>query len=445
MPKIKIVLSDIHLADGVSIFEGFGDFQQSAFEGLLSAATMNGFADQVEDVELIINGDCFEFLFMEPFEKDGIASPETALSKLERVIDGHRSFFESLRRFISQSGRQITFMIGNHDVELAFREVQERISEVIGDELALKEHLHFCQASFYRPLPDVHIEHGNQYDFWNHITGLWDEKGQPITLQPGRITLPLGTRYVQHASYPINVQYPYFDRFDPAMNLTPQLGILCMLNPEIVITTVEHAIEMLSKPRNPFAGLANEDKKNAVRVFEIAMQELATFQEELIAQYPDFIEPLGNALRLDAMKEFISVRTVLTLPPADAIKSIFKPSTYRMAESVALGMLNRLQSDPDIRYAIAGHSHMARINRINDDTQVYLNSGTWTTKYALPEPHDITPDLITWLSKPDWNVIPFRDRTQLVFALIYAEEGSPSRANLCIWQGGEKGSYHVLQ
>ena len=30
-------------------------------------------------------------------------------------------------RFISQTGRHITFITGNHDVELAFKGVQERI------------------------------------------------------------------------------------------------------------------------------------------------------------------------------------------------------------------------------------------------------------------------------------------------------------------------------
>src|SRR5689334_12208119 len=152
MTKIKIVLSDLHLADGISLFDGFGDFQQSALEGLLSAAATDGFADHVEDVELIINGDCFEFLFMEHHEKDGIASPEVALSKLERVITGHQSFFMALRHYISKSGRHVTFMIGNHDVELAFRGIQERIAEVICDGRELKERLIFCPCSSYRPL-----------------------------------------------------------------------------------------------------------------------------------------------------------------------------------------------------------------------------------------------------------------------------------------------------
>src|SRR5574340_1099802 len=104
MTAIKLVISDLHLADGSSVFEGFGDFQQASFEGLLAATSTNGFADRVDDVELIINGDCFEFPFMEPFEQQGTASPELALPKLERVIEGHRPFFDTLQRFISQSG-----------------------------------------------------------------------------------------------------------------------------------------------------------------------------------------------------------------------------------------------------------------------------------------------------------------------------------------------------
>ena len=87
---------------------------------------------------------------------------------------------------------------------------------------------------------------------------------------------------------------------------------------------------------------------------------------------------------------------------------------------------------------------MHRINSINDSSQVYLITGTWTTRYALPKPDEITPELIAWLTKPDWNAKPFRDLTQLFFALIRTDEESPSSVNLCVWKGGEKGTYHVL-
>ena len=168
-------------------------------------------------------------------------------------------------------------------------------AEVICNEPGLKERVNFCQSYFYRPLSDVHIEHGNQHDFWNRITDLWDERGTASHIQSRHnITLPLGTQYIQRAAYPINVQYPYFDHFEPAMNLTPQIALLCLLNPEIVVTTVQHAMEMLSYSRKPFAGLALEEENNPVLLFELAMREFAAFQEDLVAQHPDFIEPLGE-------------------------------------------------------------------------------------------------------------------------------------------------------
>lgn len=444
MSKIKLVMSDLHLADSHSIFEGFGDLQQSALEGLLFAAATNTFSDNTEDVELIINGDCFEFLFMEPHEKQSFTYPSTALNKLERVIDGHKPFFQTLQQFISQPGRQVTFMIGNHDVELAFKDVQERISEAICNQQGeLKKRVHFCHSHSYRPTPDVLIEHGNQYDFWNRIIDLWDEKGQPLTCDPSKIMLPLGTQYIQRAAYPINVQYPYFDRFEPAMNLTPQIAILSLLNPELIVSTVQKAREMLPYSRTPFTGLAFEEN-NPVLFFEHSMREFVAFQDHFVAQYPDFIEPLGEAARIDAMIEFATIREALSLPRIEAMKNIFVPTTYRMAESTAQGMQNNAQKDHSVRYAIAGHTHMHRMNTFNSGSQVYLNTGAWTTRYALPGPEEITPELVAWLSKPDWNAVPFRDATQHVFALIQTEEGLPSRVHLCAWQGGEQGIYHVL-
>jgi hypothetical protein len=32
----------------------------------------------------------------------------------------------------------------------------------------------------------------------------------------------------------------------------------------------------------------------------------------------------------------------------------------------------------------------------------------------------------------------------LVFAFVRAEEGQPSTAELCVWDGGEQGHYRVL-
>ncbi len=444
MPKIKLVISDLHLADGHPIFEGFGDSQQSALEGLLNAASKMGSAVNAEDVELIINGDCFEFLFMQPHERYETTNPATALIKLEKVIDVHRPFFKTLQRFISQSGRHITFITGNHDIELAFEEVQVRICQAICDGQDLKNQVDFCHTRFYRPLFDVYIEHGNQYDFWNRICDLWDEQGQSLILRPETLTLPLGTRYIQHAAYPINVKYPYFDHFEPSMNLTPQVALLCLLNPEIVVTTVHHVIEMLSYPRKPLAGLFPGEDRIPVKLFEHAMIDFAAFQDDMVAHNPKFTEPLGQISQTNAMREYVTIREAMSLPVVEAIKATCVPAVYHMAESTARGMQHILDNDPTLRYAIAGHTHLDRSDYINNGSQVYLNTGTWTARYAFPETDEITSELIEWLRNPDWSEIPLRDVTRFVFAFIRSEEGGPSSANLCVWEGGANGTYRVL-
>jgi hypothetical protein len=116
-----------------------------------------------------------------------------------------------------------------------------------------------------------------------------------------------------------------------------------------------------------------------------------------------------------------------------------------MGEDVARGMHNVLVNDPTLRYAIAGHTHMLRHDHMNGGTQVYLNTASWTSRFALPTLDEITLELMEWLRQPDWNAVPLQDVTQLVFALIEAEEDMPSRADLCVWEGAMDGYYQVLK
>src|SRR6266566_10144137 len=137
MSNTTLVISDLHLADGHTILDGFGDAQQAAFEGLTSAA---GAADEIE---LVINGDCFDFLATAPYDTGGIIDISTSLEKLSKIIATHTPFFEALRRFIETPERHVTFITGNHDIELRLARVQEEISTAIGGE-HVTERVSFC-------------------------------------------------------------------------------------------------------------------------------------------------------------------------------------------------------------------------------------------------------------------------------------------------------------
>ncbi|TMD63451.1 MAG: hypothetical protein E6I91_12915 [Chloroflexi bacterium] len=445
MSNITLVISDLHLADGHTILDGFGDVQQAAFEGLTSAASTAGPLEHADEIELVINGDCFDFLATAPYDTGGISDISTSVEKLKRIIAAHTPFFEALRRFIETPGRHVTFISGNHDIELRFAKVREDIFTAIGGEHVM-ERVTFCPTRFYRPLPDVYIEHGNHYDFWNHaIRGLWNENGQPLDLNPSTIILPVGSHYFQHAAHPISINYAYFDRFEPSMNSMRQIALLCLLNPEIVMETAKLTKDLFTEPGKATAGLAPREERIPAKLFEQAIIDFAALRQEMSFHKPDWLEH-GNLDKQQAttMIEFDMLREALKLPLVDAVTAICTPTTYEMGEGVAIGMQAVLEQDPTLRYAIAGHTHMIRIDSVNNGTQSYLNTGSWTARLAMPAPGETTPELVEWFRHPNWEHVPLRDATQFIFAMVNPTPSGASSASLCVWEGGLKGSYRVV-
>ncbi len=131
-----------------------------------------------------------------------------------------------------------------------------------------------------------------------------------------------------------------------------------------------------------------------------------------------------------------------------AIATICTPPTAARGDSVAAGMHPVLKSDPSLRYAFAGHTHRTLIDTIKGNTaeqQMYLNTGSWMSRLALPTPEEVTPELVAWLREPDIEHIALRDvPPRCVFALVTASSEGPSSAKLCVWEGGRSGQYRVL-
>ncbi len=210
---------------------------------------------------------------------------------------------------------------------------------------------------------------------------------------------------------------------------------------------------MLSYPRTPLEGLKPGEEHIPTRLFETAMLDLAAFQQDMIARKPEWqaVEAwmrVHSAEQQDpqagAITEFYELRNALSLPLIEAVKALLQPRPYAMGESVALGMRSILRADSTLRYAIAGHTHMVRHDTLNEGAQTYLNTGTWTTRESTPAPDDVTPELARWLREPWRAASPLQDITQMVFVVARGEDGQPSTASLCVWEGGEQGHYRVV-
>lgn len=126
-------------------------------------------------IELVLNGDIFDFdsvteypakpsYKITHFEKSRtmFSQKEKSIFKIDVIIRDHKVWFKTVRDFVDQ-GNRLVFVIGNHDLELHYLEVQKRVLKEICSDDSAKERVRFCEW-FYISHKDTHIEHGNQYD-----------------------------------------------------------------------------------------------------------------------------------------------------------------------------------------------------------------------------------------------------------------------------------------
>jgi hypothetical protein len=330
--------------------------------------------------------------------------------------------------------------------------------------------INFCPMPSYRPLPDVYIEHGHAYHFWCcDRSGFWDASGTVRAATPQVMTLPLEARYMQHVGYPVLARYPYLTGFESSLSIPRQTALLCLLNPAVMIEAVQHVLELVDagahdQPRKGWLPHVRGEECSPITLFEQAMMALLAFKQQAEARSPGWKEPLGEKAALQAqaqaMMEVAMLRETLSRAPCpgdrlgedegvtEAIATICTRPTAAIGDSVAAGVQAVLRSDPSLSYALAGHTHTARLDRIEGGTaeqQVYLNTGSWLSRLALPEPGEVTPELVAWLRDPDRRHILLREvPPHCVFALVNATTGEPSRARLCVWEGGSTGQYRIL-
>lgn len=156
MDRIVLVFSDIEMGQGGER----DDFPQSSF--LVELFSKYNYQEYVDhDIELVFNGDTFDFLKVDYKNKyPHLINEEIAKHKFEKIYKAHKCFFDGLGDFLSfgKGTRKAHFVVGNHDSELLFDSIQNLIIERAGG----SKNIHF--PGFELDIGDVHIEHGSQYD-----------------------------------------------------------------------------------------------------------------------------------------------------------------------------------------------------------------------------------------------------------------------------------------
>ncbi len=161
---IILVLSDLHLGKGKFLQNG----QLNLLEDFLEDDKFFDFCEyyskgefEKEEVHLVLNGDILNLI---QIDVDGvftsIIDDVVTVRAIDAIVKGHPKFFEGIRRFLKIPNKKITYVIGNHDSGMAFKEAQLAFRRYVG------EGVEFC---FEVNLSGVHIEHGHRFEVINTV------------------------------------------------------------------------------------------------------------------------------------------------------------------------------------------------------------------------------------------------------------------------------------
>ncbi len=424
--RFKIVVSDLHMSAGhaqagnpLEDFGSEGEFV--AFLGEIAAESERDGAD----VELILNGDTFEMLqvpHVDAFDPLAVYPPEQYHSsseadserKIALTIAGHWPFFHALGRFIrvGPPRRHITFIKGNHDVNLHWPGVQGRIRQALAATSGRAQLLTFEERCISRE--GIYVEHGNQYA--GVVNYLQDMEEPHDHDKPGQLATPPGSWFVMDVLNEVERDRYWIDGIKP------------------VTALIWYALAY----DFPFAARAIATLIRALPgiLDEIVFAVEETPAEELARQLEDPEQVADMAARYEADEAFrahFNAEVASVLSPAPEIPGELAFALPGVPDAVTMGdqTRHRVHSllyemaqvralEERVTLVTFGHSHDASFEPLPGGG-VYINSGTWTWRADLS-----AAGAKTWrdlFEHPEWFA---NDRLLSYVRIDYDDAGAPT-------------------
>ena len=381
--KLKIVVSDFHLGAGPP------DITQNPLEDFIADDTFAQFLEAIraesdrdqKDVELIINGDFFEFLQVPavdqfdpyrtyPPEAYYDSSQESSVKRLDLITTGHPTVFDALSDFIQVEAprRRMTLIKGNHDVNLYWPGVKQRLREVLGATGRRASMLLFAER--YVSREGIFVEHGHQYtEQLNRWENFDDPRDQDDTDQ---LEYPPGSQFVIEFFNAIERERVWTDSLKPLTSLA-WYGLQWDFS---------FAAEMLLKLARCVTASGPSEKSAANDSLDTLFHQLGN-----AVACRDLSESYRTSL--DFRREF-HTRAGQLLVPAVSPPGIFAwpvPPADESAIEIARAEIEEIQASMRrvaTRVAVAegahvivfGHTHRPCLETLEDGTTL-VNCGTW--------------------------------------------------------------------
>lgn len=197
-----ILISDVHLCEAVPDTGRWLRYRKKEYFPDADLAALFERMDQEArggTLEVVFNGDLFDFdaavVRAGRVEDEHPQHTEpVVIERLTRILDDHHVFVSALAKLV-QHGHRLVFVSGNHDAQLAFPGAQETLRTRILSTVTEAANMHASPITFstwfYRTQDNVHVEHGNQYDWlctFRYPTDPFTKEGDAIQPNMGSLT-----------------------------------------------------------------------------------------------------------------------------------------------------------------------------------------------------------------------------------------------------------------
>ena len=211
MEKIKIILSDLHLAGGLFLEDGSpNSLENFKFDRELSSLFTH-FSKSKKNVEFILNGDILDFLNVESKLDQNTISEVESFKKLKKILRGHKRVFSTLKRVLEKENVSLTYVIGNHDADFHFKSLQKYFKlHLTGD--ANSDSIKFISEEYYEIEGRVQVHHGHQFEAmhtFNHKNPIIEKDGKKY------LKLPWGSLFCLKVINRFKSEHDYVDKVLP--------------------------------------------------------------------------------------------------------------------------------------------------------------------------------------------------------------------------------------
>lgn len=421
------VISDLHLGGRPHTKSGAIGSQicQTYSELTNFIDWVRGLANGPGSIELVINGDIVDFLMEDDYSDVNAASPwmsdeSLVLEKLQFIINRTRNGaeygpFDAMEALLA-AGQNLTFLLGNHDVELSLPAVRRYLERQLGGSGCFK----FIYDGEAYVRGDLLIEHGNRYDSWNIIdhSALRQERsmlsrglGKRMQQRKSDAFIPPpGSFMVIKVINEIKRKYRFVDLLKP--ETAAVLPILLALHPNLQ-HILQATLQAGYKSLNKFTTSAEPSKAGQLSAQnKIVMPTLATILEEVVGTEAasKYSLQTSSGGELSAADYLYKLREF-----SENIKKFIDDKAGLFSEHVAgerdellhIGLkawrgnlsydverevptyrdaAKEIAIEGNFSCVVFGHTHLPKreVIDLGERNAIYINTGTWTDTMRIP-------------------------------------------------------------